>query len=149
MSEDSSGKTVKVVDRRWFTAEGDLRDVPEEPTAGVLQPEPKAVTQPAEPKPAPETSPRGESPASAPGTPSAFAHELGVVDLIDALAQPAAALLSGQLPGRGRDLEGARYYIDLLGVIRSRMGTPLNAEETRYLDDVLYQLRSLFVAATR
>lgn len=75
--------------------------------------------------------------------------ELGIVDLIDALAQPAAALLSGQLPGRGRDLEGARYYIDLLGVLRSRLGTALKAEETRYLDDVLYQLRTLFVAATR
>lgn len=145
MSDESAEKTVRVVDRRWFTAEGELRDVPEQPAAGAPQPAP----QPAHREPAVRNEARVEATTGNSEGPSTSAHDLGLVDLIDALAQPAAALLSGQLPGRGRDPEGARYYIDLLGVIRSRMGTPLSAEETRYLDDVLYQLRSLFVAATR
>ncbi len=145
MSEDSSKKTVKVVDRRWFTADGELRDLPPQ---DVLAPSSPAVQPSSDGAPASDAAPPERTRAAVNARP-AHPPELGLVDLIDALAQPAAALLSGQLPGRGRDLEGARYYIDLLGVVRSRLGTPLTAEETRYLDDVLYQLRSLFVAATR
>ncbi len=145
MSEDSPEKTVRVVDRRWFTAEGELRDLPKEPAAGAGQPQPS----PTQRESVPEVCPPDDAPTRTRGETAGVKHDLGLVDLIDALAQPAAALLSGQLPGRGRDLEGARYYIDLLGVVRSRMGAPLSTEETRYLDDVLFQLRSLFVAATR
>lgn len=144
MSEDSHEKTVRVVDRRWFTVEGELRDLPEENATGAGEPPPPAPQEPVR-----AVQPEGQAATTTGGGAAGPAHELGLVDLVDALAQPAAALLSGQLPGRGRDLEGARYYIDLLGVVRSRIGTPLSAEETRYLDDVLYQLRSLFVAATR
>lgn len=144
MSEDSPQKTVRVVDRRWFTVEGELRDLPEKEATGSGEPAPPAPQEPVR-----EVQPTGQTATTTGGGAAARAHELGLVDLVDALAQPAAALLSGQLPGRGRDLEGARYYIDLLGVLRSRIGTPPSAEETRYLDDVLYQLRSLFVAATR
>ena len=71
------------------------------------------------------------------------------MELVDSLAQPAAAFLSGQVPGRGRDLEAARYYIDLLGVLESKTRGQLTLEEKNVLDDVLYQLRSLYVAATR
>ncbi len=145
MSEDSRKKTVRVVDRRWFTADGELRDLPEEPAAGIPQAAPPPT--PGEPAPAVDTPRDGTATTS--GTSAVGGHDPKLLDLIDALAQPAVALLSGQIPGRGRDLDGARYYIDLLGVLRSRIGTPLSTEETRYLDDVLYQLRSLFVAATR
>ncbi|MEP0774102.1 MAG: DUF1844 domain-containing protein [Acidobacteriota bacterium] len=145
MSEDSSEKTVKVVDRRWFTADGELRDLPPQDVPGPPSPAAEPANNVAPPR---EVDPPEKTREAATVRPP-HPPELGLVDLIDALAQPAAALLSGQLPGRGRDLEGARYYIDLLGVVRSRLGTPLTAEETRYLDDVLYQLRSLFVAATR
>lgn len=145
MSSDSPEKKVKVVDRRWFTPEGELRELPPEPPSPSPQP-PPAAPPPAEPNP---TAARQEEAASAFRRTAGLAPELSLVDLVDALAQPAAALLSGQVPGRGRDLEGARYYIDLLGVLRNRLGTPLSAEEARYLDDVLFQLRSLFVAATR
>ncbi len=145
MSKDSPEKTVRVVDRRWFTADGELRDLPEQPAPDVRHPEPP----PSEPRPAPDLGSTGHATVKTSTKRGGVEPDLGLLDLIDALAQPAAALLSGQLPGRGRDLEGARYYIDLLGVLQNRMGTPLSSEESRYLDDVLYQLRSLFVAATR
>lgn len=145
MSEDSRKKTVRVVDRRWFTPEGELRDLPEEPEAGAPQAAPPPT--PGEPAPAVDTPRDGTTTTS--GKTAGGGRDGDLLDLIDALAQPAVALLSGQIPGRGRDLDGARYYIDLLGVLRSRMGTPLSTEEARYLDDVLFQLRSLFVAATR
>lgn len=145
MSEDSAGKTVKVVDRRWLTAEGELREPPAEPHPAPVPPAFAGAT----PDPAPPATQREEETPRDLEAAASFSRDLSLVDLVDALAQPAAALLSGQLPGRGRDLDGARYYIDLLGVLRSRLGTSLSAEESRYLDDVLFQLRALFVAATR
>jgi hypothetical protein len=83
---------------------------------------------------------------AAPGEPS---PEVGFLDLVDFLAQQAVALLSGQIPGRGRDPGMARFFIDLLGVVQEKTSGQLAPEETRYLEDVLYQLRSLFVAAIR
>ncbi len=145
MSEDSRQKTVRVVDRRWFTADGELRDLPEEPAAGPQQ----AAPPPSQREPAPVADSSRDAPPTATRGSAGGAPDLSLLDLIDALARPAAALLSGQVRGHGRDLDGARYYIDLLGVLRNRIGTPLSLEESRYLDDVLYQLRSLFVAATR
>ena len=138
MAEEKDGK-VKVVDRRWFTSEGDLKHEPEpRPPA---QPSPPPQAAPPDPEPAPQ--------AARDLDPGAAGAAVGFLDLVDFLAQQAAALLSGQIPGRGRDPEMARFFIDLLGVVHEKTAGQLSAEEARYLEDVLYQLRSLFVAATR
>jgi Domain of unknown function (DUF1844) len=134
--EENEGK-VRVVDRRRFTADGD------------------AIEQEAAPQPAP--SPRAdERPAAAPPAAEPAAHEppsspstAGFLDLVDFLAQQAAAFLSGQVPGRGRDPQTARFFIDLLAVVHDKTAGQLSSEEARYLEDVLFQLRSLFVGATR
>ena len=133
MSEDNEGK-VRVVDRRRFTAEGEAIAPEEEPV-------------PAPPPPArDESSVAAADPAApAPALPTA----VGFLDLVDFLAQQAAALLSGQIPGRGRDPQTARFFIDLLAVVQEKTAGQLSIEEVRYLEDVLFQLRSLFVAATR
>lgn len=125
---------VKVVDRRWFTREGELKD------SSAPPPEPAA---PAAPMPEPEAALPPEADAGA------AADQPGFLDLVDFLAQQAAALLSGQIPGRGRDPAMARFLIDLLGVVKDRTKGQLAHEENRYLDDVLYQLQTLYVAATR
>ncbi len=141
MAEEKDGK-VKVVDRRWFTAEGDLKHEPDpRPPA---PPSPTVPASPSEPVPAPQPTPTSDSGPADPTAPA-----VGFLDLVDFLAQQAAALLSGQVPGRGRDPEMARFFIDMLGVVHEKTAGQLSAEEARYLDDVLYQLRSLFVAATR
>lgn len=133
MAEENEGK-MKVVDRRRFTVDGD--EV--EPAAAGPAPateEPPAISPPHAAEKPPE-------PASPPPA-------IGFLDLVDFLAQQAAALLSGQIPGRGRDPQTARFFIDLLAVVQEKTAGQLSGEEARYLEDVLYQLRSLFVAATR
>ena len=160
MPEDDRDEKVKVVDRRWFTAEGELK----EPTpAGSTDAAPAAPAPPQSPPQSPPESP----PESPPPSPAPPPHpqaggpqparagtdqppaDVGFLDLVDFLAQQSVALMSGQVPGRGRDPATARFFIDLLGVVQEKTSGQLAPEETRYLEDVLFQLRSLFVAATR
>lgn len=138
MADESNAK-VKVVDRRWFTANGDPKE--------VRQPESPSVPPPPPEEAPPRVEPidRGEHDSGIGKEPSA----VGFLDLVDFLAQQAAALLSAQIPGRGRDPEMARFFIDLLGVVKDKSAGQISSEEASYIEDVLYQLRSLFVAATR
>lgn len=142
--EEKSRKQVKVIDKRWFTPEGELReDLPPAPPAN---PEPPAQTLQQE---APEKQlPPREEPAKGRGGVH-LPNRLSFFDLVDFFAQQALALLSGQIPGRGRDPETARYFIDLLGVVQEKTTAQLTPEEARYLDDVLFQLRALYVQANR
>ncbi len=134
MTEENEGK-MKVVDRRRFTVDGE-----------EVEPPPMAA-----PAPATEGPPSVSPPPAVekPPEPALPAPAIGFLDLVDFLAQQAAALLSGQIPGRGRDPQTARFFIDLLAVVQEKTAGQLSEEEARYLEDVLYQLRSLFVAATR
>ena len=136
MSEENDGK-VRVVDRRRFTADGDAI-------------EPESAPRP-EPSPDADERPTASPPASEPAAqePPSSPSAVGFLDLVDFLAQQAAALLAGQIPGRGRDPQTARFFIDLLAVVQDKTAGQLSSEEARYLEDVLFQLRSLFVAATR
>ena len=145
VAEDMKDEKVRVVDRRWFTAEGDLKDpAPLKAAAAAPAPAPP-MPPPKSPSPAPETAQEQALIEDVADLPS----KVGFLDLVDFLAQQAVALLSGQVPGRGRDPGTARFFIDLLAVVQEKTTGRLAPEETRYLDDVLFQLRSLFVAATR
>ncbi len=134
MTEENEGK-MKVVDRRRFTFDGEEVEPAATAVPAQAADEPPAVSPP----PAAEKPPEPVSPSPA----------IGFLDLVDFLAQQAAALLSGQIPGHGRDPQTARFFIDLLAVVQEKTAGQLSGEEARYLEDVLYQLRSLFVAATR
>ena len=136
MSEENDGK-VRVVDRRRFTVDGDAI-------------EPESTPRP-EPSPGADEPPTASPTASEPTAqePPSSPSAVGFLDLVDFLAQQAAALLAGQIPGRGRDPQTARFFIALLAVVRDKTAGQLSSEEARYLEDVLFQLRSLFVAATR
>jgi hypothetical protein len=136
--DEKKEQKVRVVDRRRFDERGDLKD-----------PSPPAVAAPVQP---PAPAPPPQAPTESQATVSeaeALPTKVSFLDLVDFLAQQAVALLSGQVPGRGRDPVAARFFIDLLGVVQEKTGGQLAPEENRYLEDILYQLRSLFVAATR
>lgn len=137
MSEENEGK-VRVVDRRRFTADGEA--IEPEATPPPEPPSPRADDHANAPPPAAE--PAEQEPPHQPAA-------VGFLDLVDFFAQQAEALLSGQIPGRGRDPQTARFFIDLLAVVQDKTAGQLSSEEARYLEDVLFQLRSLFVAATR
>lgn len=153
MDQDEERK-VKVVDRRWFTADGELREpLPERPVpaeAETTRQEPPAEPAVHADGPAQLDDPElPEGVSSSDGSPLHVPGGPSFVELVDTLAQPAVAFLSGQVPGRGKDLAAARYYIDLLGVLEAKTRGQLSLEEKNVLDDVLYQLRSLYVAASR
>jgi hypothetical protein len=129
--DEKKDDKMRVVDRRWFTAEGDLKD----PTSPKPVAPPTTPPPPAPPAPEPGNSQGPESVADQ------LPSKVGFLDLVDFLAQQAVALLSGQIPGRGRDPVAARFFIDLLGVVQEKTAGQLAPEENRYLEDILFQMR--------
>ncbi len=125
-------KTIKVVDRRLFTADGEVR---EEYRAEMEEPEaapppataPAATARPAEPLP--ETQP-------------AFLR------LLDMLGQTAALYMEGfPDPATGRrqiDLAGARQIIDSLTALRDKTRGRLSFQESDALENLLGELQLLF-----
>jgi hypothetical protein len=136
--ENGSSRKIRVVDRRWFTDEGELRG--ERPTAP-----PRAEPKPAPAAPAAETAP---PPAAADGPATGQATSQPFLELVATLAQQAELLLVG---GQGfpRQPEQARRLIDYLGILESKTRGNLSAEEKQILSTVIFQLRSLFLQAGR
>lgn len=127
-SEGSSSK-IKVVDRRWFTEEGDPR--PDRP-AGA---QPAAGSAAAAPGPAP-----------AKATPPATSQDF--VAIVAMVAQQAELMMVGA-EGLPPHPEEARRLIDCLGALELKTQGNLSPEESQILSSVLYQLRSAFVQARR
>ena len=143
--EERGRQTLKVTDRRHFTADGERRsellDEPEEAVGTRVRP----------------ASPASEAPVHSPG--EGFERrsldEPEGVDftmLINAMAQPALLFL-GEIPhpGTGKasfNPEQARLQIDMLDLLRVKCRGNLTAEEEGLLERVLYQLRMLYVSRT-
>ena len=143
--EERGRQTLKVTDRRHFTADGERRsellDESEEAVGTRVRPE----------SPAKEVA----VPASDAGFERRSLDEPEGVDftmLINAMAQPALLFL-GEIPhpGTGKatlNPEQARLQIDMLDLLRVKCRGNLSAEEEGLLERVLYQLRMLYVART-
>jgi Domain of unknown function (DUF1844) len=129
MSE--SEKPIKVVDRRLFTADGEVRA---EALAELAAPDPA----PAAPAPEPAPAPAEAAPATSP----AFLR------LLDMLAQTAALYMEGfPDPATGRrqaDLAGARQIVDSLLALREKTRGRLSFEESDALDGLLGELQLAF-----
>jgi hypothetical protein len=138
-------KPIRVVDRRMFTPEGELRPdfQPEEraePSKAPAPPPPPAaapVAAPGEP---------GESPADA-ATSQAF------VALVSFLASNVYAAL-GIDPMTGERLQrrepaAARQMIDWIGALEQKTRGRLSFEESDLLSRVLYELRMVYVEAVK
>jgi Domain of unknown function (DUF1844) len=158
-------KPIRVVDRRMFTPDGELRpdfqaDEPVEaaagsPGAGAEAAPPDAPGAPApdrpalepEPAPAPEKAPGpGEEPAEPREPGSDFAS------LVRSLATTAYAAL-GLLPDpsgiQRRDTVIARQMIDWLAMLEGKTRGNISFEESDFLARVLYELRLAYVEMTR
>ena len=159
----SQGKEIKVTDKRMFTADGELREeyrflseksTPEASDAAAApEPEPGPPPQPEPPRRQAaveldlEDDPRFDLPdsgfpGSAPGMGPSF------YDLAAMLAEPAAIYLGdAPLPDGqwAENLEMARLHIDLLDVLRQKTAGNLAAQESAFLEDLLYRLRVRYV----
>jgi hypothetical protein len=148
MAEDS--KPIRVVDRRMFTPEGDLRPGVEtedahEPTPVSPPPPPAAAAAPPPPaSPAAEKAP----PAGADRTTSqAF---IGLISILASNVYAALGIdpMTGEKLSR-REPAAARQMIDWLGGLESKTRGNLSFEESDLLARVLYELRMAYVEATR
>jgi hypothetical protein len=134
-----SAPAFKVTDRRHFTVDGERRSG-----------EPDDAENRPPPSPPPDDPSRPESRAG-------FEHrsldEPADVDftmLINAMAQPALLFL-GEIPhpGSGQatvDPEKAKLQIDMLELLHVKCRGNLSRQEETLLEQVLYQLRMLYVA---
>lgn len=156
MTEGES-KPIRVVDRRMFTPEGELRPGFEAEESGAEPPRPApASAAPAPPPSAPgppiaeTTAPPSdaEAEAEAGGVPRGeFAR---MVTSLATTAYSALGLLSDPAAGpRHRDLAIARQMIDWLAVLEQKTRGNLSFEEADLLSRVLYELRLAYVEVGR
>lgn len=149
MAETKQDESFKVVDRRLFTADGELRkEVAEQQDRERETPSPAATAPVASAPGAGKQPSTGATAAASPAveTPKrAAAFE----NLIRSLGQNAALLLGGYAdPRTGQpvlDLEGAREIIDMLDVLREKTRGNLAAEEDSLLIDVLGNLKLAYM----
>jgi hypothetical protein len=166
LADPKRDETFKVIDRRPFTPEGELRkDIPpEERRREEFAPTPAPVkdaargTAPAVP-PGPTAGPGMSSltgTAATPATPGAAeapASSRGFQMLVDLLARNAAALLGGMAdPQTGQaylDLEGGREMIDLLDALREKTRGNLSAEDDSLLLEVIGSLKLSYMEISK
>ena len=152
MSEEE--KPIRVVDRRMFTADGELRPdfEPEEkaeptrPTGPPAAPPPQAPPSPPSPGPAGRAAEDKSAPAEA-ATSQAF---IGLVSFLASNVYAALGIdpMTGeQLPRREPGV--ARQMIDWLGALEAKTRGHLSFEESDLLSRVLYELRMAYVEAVR
>ena len=142
VSEDE--KAIRVVDRRMFTSDGELRpgfeadETPEPPKAPPAAPPPGSAAPPA---------------AAAPDAAGERATSQAFLTLVSFLATNVyAALGIDAMTGKTlprRDPAAAQQMIEWLVVLEQKSRGNLNFEETDLLSRALYELRMAYVEAVR
>ena len=154
----SHEKEIKVTDKRMFTPDGELREeyrtAMEKSTAApepaAAPPEPPPPPPKAKAKAAERQAPGGEAPVDFPEAPPGLGPSF--YDLVAMMAEPVPVYLGDvEIPGGGsaENLEMARLHIDLLDVLREKTAGNLSAEESSFLEDLLYRMRVRYVQKTR
>lgn len=130
---ESSG--FKVVDRRTFTSEGERV--------------PGQAERPAEPE-RPRQAQRDPNPSAVKESGPAVSEDSSRFATLVSYLGTTAMFQLGLLPGPGGeyippDLANGRRTIDLLEVLQEKTHGNLSADESKLLEDVLYELRMGFV----
>ncbi len=164
--------SFKVIDRRLFSADGQIRDEAvrderhrqdAEPAkaspVSVMGPTGSAAQKAEAPESTVITSPSGASTAREPvessssASPEAPKPSRGLEMLINFVAQNAAMLLGAYPdPRTGEamlDMEGARELVDMLDALREATRGNLAAEDDRLLIDVLGSLKLSYMEMTK
>ncbi len=164
---------IKVTDNRIFDEDGELREEfrhleaeQQAESRAPKAPEPAATGEPVVTGPPVEEAPSVASQAAAgpaPATeappsradtvdmPSGSGQQVQFLDLLAVLVEPTYLFLGeASLPdgSSAEDLDRARLYIDLLGVLQEKSSGNLDAQEAAVLDDLLYRLRLAYVEKT-
>ncbi len=153
MADQKQEESFKVVDRRLFTPEGELRKEAleeerreHEATAAAQKSASPAVSK-AGGAPASGAATRAETSAEAPKPSRSFQM------LVDFLARNAAVLLGGYAdPRTGQailDLDGARELIDMLDALHEKTRGNLAPEDDHLLIEVLGSLKLSFLEMSK
>jgi len=158
LADPKHEESFKVIDRRPFTAEGELRkevveqERREQESAEAAR---KTAAGSNTPNAAGSAAATG-APAVSAGTPpsaAAPAPSRSFQMLVDFLARNAAALLGGYTdPRTGQallDLEGAREVIDMLDALHEKTHGNLAPDDDRLLLEVLGSLKLSFLEMTK
>lgn len=159
MAEPKQEETFKVVDRRLFSEDGQLRKDVAEQQERELESAKKAAPSPAsQHKP---STPQGQ-PLSTQSAPQAPASDIGedaiqpsrnFQMLVDFLTRNAAAMLGGMAdPRTGQaylDLEGAREMIDMLDGLRDKTQGNLAKADEDLLIEVIGSLKLTFMEVSK
>lgn len=143
------GSGFKVVDRRSFATDGSLREEPREVPATPPKVAPE-VGRPAESAPAPARTDTADETLELPedfGAPGDV--DQGFETLVSYLGTTAMFQL-GMMAGPGgeripADLTSAHHTINMLEVIERKTRGNLTPDESRLLEDVLYELRIAYI----
>lgn len=163
MPDPKQDEGFKVVDRRLFTEDGELRkdaveqERREEEAAKARKPVPSAQSQPSKAAP---PAPAGPAPVAPAGTADGAPAEADTIPasrnfqmLVDFLTRNAAAMLGGMAdPRTGQpflDLEGAREMIDMLDVLREKTRGNLAKADEDLLIEVLGSLKLTFMELSK
>ena len=151
-------KPIRVVDRRMFTPEGELRpdfepeETPEPPKPPAPPPPPareKRGERMAADKTRDAARPDAASSEEAPGAADLEGGFLGMVRSLATTAYAALGLVADPGGGRRVDPPVARQMIDWLGVLELKTRNNLSFEESDLLARVLYELRMAYVEVMR
>jgi hypothetical protein len=149
LAGDKHDESFRVVDRRLFNADGELRPEAVDQERRDEEHQAKVNNQKAT---APPVAPAPQNAAGAPA-PEPIPPSRSFQMLVDLLARNAALFLGGyQDPTTGRaivDLEGAREIIDMIEVLRAKTGGSLAAEDERFLTEVLGSLKLSFLEVSK
>ncbi len=140
-------KPIRVVDRRMFTPDGELR-----PDFQAEEPPEPPKPPPAAPAPAPSPAETGTPPPEGPSAADAATSQ-AFIALVSFLASNVYAAL-GIDPMTGERLQrrepaAARQMIDWLGALELKTRGRLSFEESDLLSRVLYELRMAYVEVVR
>lgn len=167
MADHKQEETFKVIDRRLFTEDGELRkDVVEQERRDEEAAAKKSAAHPPQPhpqtkaaKPAPAAPPVSEAPGIFPGEPAGETPSNGIEPspnfqmLVDFLTRNAAAMLGGMTdPRTGQplvDLEGAREVIDMLDALREKTLGNLASNDSDLLLEVIGSLKLTFMEISK
>ncbi|HXJ16270.1 MAG TPA: DUF1844 domain-containing protein [Candidatus Polarisedimenticolia bacterium] len=157
MADPKQDEGFKVVDRRLFTEEGELRKdaVEQEQRETEVAASKAASAPPAAKQPGGPGAAMGAQPKDIAGTP-AEAHDepsRAFQMLVDFLTRNAAAMLGGMAdPRTGQpfvDLEGAREVIDMLDALREKTRGNLAKSEEDLLLEVAGSLKLTFMEISK
>jgi hypothetical protein len=146
-------KPIRIVDRRMFTPEGELRPdyQPEEPAP----PPPPLRAKGAAPQAAPDRpaaraeTAAGEPPEGAAETAEPRSDFASLVRSLATTAYSALGLLPDPAGARRRDPPVAQQMIDWLTMLEGKTRGNISFEESDLLSKVLYDLRLAYVEVTR